>query len=152
MVIIYLKKLNIIVIIYKKVKMSVSSCGSGMTVSAFGEDEMELEVAIDKCFNGLQSSLNNCHCSTRELCMLVDKDEDFETMVEQSEKIEDFVSDMSDLFKELNSVVKQIRGKPTTTEQKEWWKRHQCQRKLDKIEEKERLKREQEQELNTIEE
>ena len=130
--------------------MSVaSSNASSVTISCFGE-QMELEAAIDKVFNGLQSSLNGCHCTTRELCMDLDRDEEFQHMVEQSEKIEEFISDMSDLFKELNSVVRQIRGKPTTTEEKNWWQVHQAERKLSKIREKEEKKREQE--LKTIRE
>lgn len=101
--------------------MSSIASTASRSVSYFGE-EVELEVAINKTFDNLQTELNYCQCSTRELAMGVNNDADYEYMVETQQNICDYVDKMVTLFKELKSVVKQTVGKPKTDEEKEWLK------------------------------
>lgn len=123
--------------------MSTSSTLSNVTVSAFGQDDMPLEQALDKVFNGLQGFLNDCHSATRTLAMVSEQDNDFEVCCKHSDEIEDSTDGMLDLFKELRNCVKQIRGKPITEEEKDWYRKHQAERKLEKIRQKEQEKQEQ---------
>lgn len=120
--------------------MSISSAMSCMTVSAFGEDDMELDTALDKAFNGLQEHLNNSHCNTRSLAMLSDQDDDFKVAVEYQDAITDSIESMNDLFKEFQKILPQIVGKPGSTEDKVWHKSHKENRKLKKAQDKARLK------------
>jgi len=123
--------------------MSTSSTLSNVTVSAFGQDDMPLEEALDKVFNGLQGFLNDCHSATRTLAMVADQDDDFKVCCKHADEIEDSTDGMQELFKELKSCVKQIRGKPGTEEEKDWYRKHQAERKLEKIRQKEQEKQEQ---------
>jgi hypothetical protein len=83
---------------------SVSYCGS----------EIPLEQALDACFLDLQGFMNNLHCHVRELASMPEQDDDFMLELAKGLVINDTIDDMSDLFKELKSVVKQIIGNPPT--------------------------------------
>ena len=121
--------------------MSTSSMQSDITVSAFGQ-EMSVGDALDKVFEGLQTFLNECHTSTRTLAMVGEQDADFQACCRHADEIEDAVNEMGDLFKELKSCVKQLRGKPEGEGEKQWYRKHSAQRKLDLIQKKEDAKKE----------
>jgi hypothetical protein len=110
--------------------MAESTCSimSTMSVSVFGEDDVVLEVAIDDIFKQLQTSLNDAHCEVRSMCMDLDRDGDFKISYEHDSKIQDYVDDLTGLFKELKSVSKQVLGKPDNDEDKQWLK-EQTERK-----------------------
>jgi hypothetical protein len=122
--------------------MSVASSSvlSSITVSAFGEDDMNLETAIDKAFNNIQQDLNYCHCSTRELLMDIERSESFDITLQKRYEIDDYISELSDLMKELQKIIKQI-VRPINKDEKEYFKEQQDKRKkakeLKKIQDKE---------------
>jgi hypothetical protein len=91
--------------------MSVSSQASNMSVSYQGS-EVPLETALDDCFLDLQGFMNHLHCHVRELAMMADQDDDYMVALAKGLVINGTISDMSDLFTELKSVVKQIIGNP----------------------------------------
>jgi hypothetical protein len=86
--------------------MSVSYCGS----------EIGLDEALDQCFLGLQQNLNNAHVFIREMVMGVDRNESYEHMLRKTLEINDEIDSMTDLFKELKSVTKQVLGTPQASE------------------------------------
>ena len=91
--------------------MSVSSQASNMSVSYCGS-EIPLEQALDACFLDLQGFMNGLHCHVRELAAMSEQDDDFMVALAKGLVINDTIDNMSDLFKELKSVVKQIIGNP----------------------------------------
>ena len=110
--------------------MSVtSSVMSTMSVSINGQ-EVVLETALDKTFADLQKVLNNLHSDTRECCMVLDQDCDFETMVGKGDEVNDGIDEMSGLFKDLKSIIKQVMLKPEGQEEKKWLKQHRETQKL----------------------
>jgi methyl coenzyme M reductase subunit D len=100
---------------------SVCSVMSTMSVSVFGE-EVVLETALDDIFIKIQASLNDAHSEIRTMCMDLDREDDFKISYEHHIKVEDYVDDLTKLFKELKSVSKQILGKPEDPEDKLWLK------------------------------
>lgn len=120
--------------------MSQFSTVSSMSVSAFGDGEMNLGDALDRLFTELQEHMNGTHCATRSLAMSPDQDDDFKVCVEHEDSIIDSVDDMIELFKELKKIIPQVRGKPKDDEEKTWWLAHKERRKIDKKLEKEREK------------
>lgn len=120
--------------------MSVSSCMSEISVSINGEDVI-LEKAIDDVYKKLQQSLNDSQCVLRSLCSLLDQDQDFETSCKYAYEIEDHTNGMNELFKDLKSIVKQVKVKPENDQEKEWLKSFLEQKKLEKEEIKAEQKR-----------
>ena len=120
--------------------MSVTSQAlSSITVSCFGEDNINIEEALDKAFTNIQEDINYCHCSTRELVMDLSRDEDFNELLKKRYEIEDYISNLNNLFKELNSIIKQV-VKPLTPEEKTHYKEETLNRKNLKIMEKNQKK------------
>ena len=98
--------------------MSVSSAMSGMSVSMHGE-EVSLEDAVNDCFKSIQGHLNN---TQNNICGLATADErgDFRYSYELQCKINYSLAEMLLLFRDLKSIVKQIKLKPETDEDREW--------------------------------
>lgn len=96
---------------------SLASNLSQMTVSVAGS-EVPLEPYLDDVFNRLQQSLNNTHCSVRELVQLIERGDLFKELVESQFAIVEYIDDMAGLFKELKKVLPQIRGKPSNDDEK----------------------------------
>ena len=90
--------------------MSVSSAGSCMSVSVFGEDDVPVDQALDEVFRLIQENINNAHVATRQLAMVPEQDGDFIVAAEFHLQICGFVDELNGLFKELKSVSKQIMG------------------------------------------
>ena len=115
---------------------------SNMSVSYQG-NEIPLHEALDECFTELQGHLNHLHSYTRELAMMPEQDSEYEVELKQVLTIEDCIDEMSELFKELKSVTKQIIGKPPA-EIKDAMKKlvddHKAERKRMKDREKEEQK------------
>lgn len=110
--------------------MSVASNVSGLSVSINGH-ELSLEEAINSVYEGIQRHLNDSQNSLRMLAMLLEKDDiSFRDGVEYSDKVNDDVDEMLKLFKDLKSILKQIVGKPTSEEDREWLKAHNEERKM----------------------
>lgn len=114
---------------------SMCSTMSGMTVSAFGQEEMDLEEAVNKLFVDLQTFVNGCHSGIRQLAMC---DERADTYIEAMtiwKELDDDVVGALVLFKELRSISKQVLGKPPkqykteVDELKAKWKREEDHKK-----------------------
>ncbi len=115
--------------------MSICSAMSDMSVSYCGS-EMPLEQALDECFVSLQDTLNHLHCYVRELGMLPEQDSDYMVGLDKVLQINDGIDDMTDLFKELKSVSKQVIGNPDKSIKEEVKKKietHKANRKADKL-------------------
>ena len=87
--------------------MSVSSNGSQISVSYFGE-EMDFDTMCDTCFRDLQSYLNNIHCKVRELSMCEEQDNEYIVALSYHLEIRDGIDGISTLLKELASVSKEV--------------------------------------------
>lgn len=126
--------------------MSELSTASSVSVSLFGE-EMDFEKAIDEMYNNLQDSLNQCHTATRELNMLSERDEDFETLATVGFEIIDFADKCSEMFSELDNVIKQVVGRPTNEADKLWYADQKLKRKKAKMDAKNKAKEEKRKEI-----
>jgi hypothetical protein len=101
-------------------------------VSFRGEEEVDLNEALDTLFRELQENLNNSHCSIRNLGMSEDRNDSFMEMAKYHHEIEDYANDLVKLFSELKSISKQILGKPVNEDDKIAYKKLLDQRKLEK--------------------
>ena len=122
--------------------MSISSQMSDTSVS-FQGNEIPLADALDEVFTELQGFLNSLHCYTRDLAIMKDRNEDYEVELKQVLVIGDTIESMSDLFKDLKLVAKQVIG-PPPKDQKEAMKTivddHRAKKKREKEMEKEEQK------------
>jgi hypothetical protein len=91
--------------------MSVSSCGSQMSVSYFGE-EMDFDSMCDTCFKDLQTYMNDLHCKVRELAIIPEQDDDYMSALNCYLEIQTGIDGVAELLKELSGVSKQVLGKP----------------------------------------
>ena len=98
--------------------MSVSSNGSQMSVSFFGE-EMDFDVMCDRCFKDLQSYMNDIHSKVRELSMVPEQDADYLRALSYHLEIKTGIEGITELLKELSSVSKQVLGKPPASQKEE---------------------------------
>jgi hypothetical protein len=110
--------------------MSLCSTMSTMSVSIFGE-EVVLETAVDNIFIKIQTSINDTHCEVRNLCMDLDRENDFKISYEHHDSICNYVDDLNVLFKELKSVSSQVLGKPDNDDDKQWLKSKIERKKLE---------------------
>ena len=115
--------------------MSVCSQMSEMSVLIGGE-ETNLVEAIDTVFRDLQQHLNSSQCNLRNLAQCGERSDEFEVSHKYCCSIDDDLSEMLLLFKDLKSIVKQIKLKPESPEEVEWLKQFELTRKLEKEEEK----------------
>lgn len=119
----------------------MSSIGSTTStlISFRGEDEVDLNDALDTLFKELQDNLNHCHCSVRLLAQCEERNETFMEAAGYDFEIQDYVDVLLSLFKELKSVSKQTLGKPPANLKEEY--KQMCEkRKEDKKREKEQAK------------
>ena len=121
--------------------MSVSSNGSCISVSINGQEEVPLDDAINSTFTSLQKHLNESQNNLRMLGTLLERDDlEFRDGVNYSDKIDDDVDSMVALFKDLKSVVKQIVGRPSEEQDKEWMRLHLAERKIQMLQKKNKAK------------
>ena len=115
--------------------MSVCSQMSEISISIHGEDVNLIE-AIDTVFRDLQHHLNSSQCNLRNLAQCGERSDEFQVSHKYCVDIDDDISEMLNLFKDLKSIVKQIKLKPESPEEVEWLKEFKLTRKLAKDEEK----------------
>ena len=112
--------------------MSVSSNGSQLSVSYFGET-VDFDTMCDSAFRDLQTHLNDIHGKVRELAMVESQDDDFLVALDCHLQIKDGIEGISELLKELAKVSKEVLGK-VPLELKEQVKtivdNHKLQRKM----------------------
>jgi hypothetical protein len=90
----------------------MNSAMSGMTVSCFGEDEMDFEVAVNRVFKDLQTFVNDMQCGVRTLAMIEEQDSDYMAALEIWHTLDNDVAGALALFTELRSIAKQVLGRP----------------------------------------
>ena len=113
--------------------MSVCSQMSEISISIHGEDVNLIE-AIDTVFRDLQQHLNSSQCNLRNLAQCGERNDEFQVSHKYCCSIDDDLSEMLLLFKDLKSIVKQIKLKPESPEEVEWLKEFELTRKLEKQE------------------
>ena len=79
-------------------------------MSVFGQ-ECELEAATDLIFKELQNTLNQTHCSIRELLQIEERNDTFLEAAEIHHDIADYSQGFAELMKELSKVSSQVLGK-----------------------------------------
>jgi hypothetical protein len=89
---------------------SICSTMSSMTVSAFGQDDMDLEAALDHVFIDLQTFVNGCHCEVRGLAMCEDRADTYIEAAKLWRELDRDITGALFLFKELRSITKQLLG------------------------------------------
>ena len=113
--------------------MSVCSQMSEISISIHGEDVNLIE-AIDTVFRDLQQHINSSQCNLRNLAQCGERNDEFQVSHKYCCSIDDDLSEMLLLFKDLKSIVKQIKLKPESPEEVEWLKEFELTRKLEKQE------------------
>lgn len=83
-----------------------------MTVSAFGQEEMDLEEAVNKLFIDLQTFVNGCHSGIRQLAMCEERADTYIEAMEIWKELDTDVAGALHLFQELRSISKQVLGRP----------------------------------------
>ena len=128
----------------------MSSIGSSCStiISFRGDDEVDLDQALDSVYHDIQQNLNHSQCSVREMARLQD-DDLFRDCVPIHFAILDYVDVLSGLFDELKQVSKDVLGKPGKDD-KEWYKEECKKRKESKQMEKDRAKKEKEEALKAL--
>jgi hypothetical protein len=117
--------------------MSVTSGASSVSVSLNGRERE------------LQKHLNLVQMELRTIGMASERDDDYEDMIKEADKMQDNILQMSWLFEDLYSMAYEIVGDPETPEEKAFLKQHKIERKLhikkmnDEHKEKKRLEKEQ---------
>lgn len=101
-------------------------------VSFRGEEEVDLDEALNTLFRELQENLNNAHCAIRNLGQSEDRGDSFIEMATFHHDIEDYADNLLSLFKELKSVSKQVLGVPSNENDKLEYKVFLEKRKLEK--------------------
>ena len=119
--------------------MSISSIASNATSVSFRGEEMDVSDALDLLFRDLQENLNHCHCSVRQLAQCEERADTFMEAAEFDFQIQNYVDELTVLFKELKQVSKDVLGKPPP-EYKDEYKEALEKRKADKLREKQLAK------------
>lgn len=103
--------------------MSTASNASMMSVSVFGE-EIDVNKGVDLVFRDLQDSLNQCHCSIRNLIQCDDRGDSYIESCEIQNQVSEYIVDFSILMKELKSLSVELLGKCPKDEKAEYtqWK------------------------------
>ena len=115
--------------------MSVTSMMSQVSISLNGQ-EMDLEQGIDETFKELQQNLNFCQTNLRNLAQCEERGDEFQISHDICYRINDNISEMQELFKDLKSIVKQIKLSADTPEEKNWMETYNEEKKREKEEDK----------------
>jgi hypothetical protein len=91
---------------------SMNSAMSGMTVSCFGEDDMDFEEAVDKVFAELQTFVNDQQCGVRTLAMCEERADTYLEALQIWHELDENIAGALNLFSELRSIAKQVLGRP----------------------------------------
>lgn len=84
---------------------------SEMTIN-YGDEEVPLDEAVDGIFKDLQLHINEVHVQIRNMCQLVERDDEYDEIYAFYSEMVDHIKDGSIIFKDLVKVMKQVIGKP----------------------------------------
>ena len=90
----------------------MSSVGSNCSSVTFRGEEVDVSQALDELFREIQDNLNHTHCSVRQLAQCEERADTFIESATFDFEIQDHVDTLLSLFKELQSVSKDVLGKP----------------------------------------
>ena len=90
--------------------MSISSSTSTI-ISFRGDDEVDLDTALNELYSEMQQQLNYSQCAIRQLAASSEQDNDYLEAVKIYFELDDYVEQLLSLFKELQGVSKQCLGK-----------------------------------------
>ena len=125
----------------------MSVCSNSSTIISFrGDDDVDVNDALDVLFKELQENLNYCHTEIRNLAQCEERDEDFLEAVKIDFEIQDYSDNIVSILKELKVVSKSVLGK-CPAEYKDEYKKMVDDRKA----EKQRLKEAAKQNINNTE-
>lgn len=110
--------------------MSISSNMSDVSVVLNGE-EVDIDTAINDTYRDIQGYLNTTQSQLRNLAQAGERSETFRYSHEICTNIDINIKEILELFKDLKSMVKQIRLKPTSEEDKAWQINYDIQFKND---------------------
>ena len=99
--------------------MSIMSNMSDVSISLNGV-EIDVDTAINSTYREIQSHLNATQSQLRNLAQIEERSETFFYSHELCTNIDYNIKEILELFKDLKSIVKQVRLKPKTPEEKEW--------------------------------
>ena len=91
---------------------SINSAMSGITVSAFGEDDVDFETAVNKVFADLKNFVNGCQCNVRTLAMCEERSDTYLEALTIWRELDLDVCGALGLFTELRNISKQVLGRP----------------------------------------
>ena len=110
--------------------MSIRSNMSDVSVILNGQ-EVNIDDAINDTYRDIQGYLNTTQSQLRNLAQVEERSETFFYSHELCSNIDYNIKEILELFKDLKSIVKQVRLKPTTPEEKEWQTNFDIQFKID---------------------
>lgn len=103
---------------------------SDVSVVLNGE-EIDIDSAINGTYRDIQGYLNTTQSQLRNLAQAEERSETFRYSHEICSNIDVNIKEILELFKDLKSMVKQIRLKPTSEEDKQWQIAYDTQFKID---------------------
>ena len=132
--------------------MSSINSNASTIVSFRGDDNVELDTALNDLYKDIQEQLNHSQCAIRQLAASSEQDNDYLIAVEIFFELDDHVLSLLTMFKELQSVSKQCLG-PCPANLKVEYKKMVDDRKEKQKKEKEDMKElEKQMKLNDIKE
>ena len=99
--------------------MSISSNMSDVSVILNGQ-EVDIDTAINDTYRDIQGYLNTTQSQLRGLAQVEERSETFRYSHELCKNIDYNIREMLELFKDLKSIVKQVKLKPLCEEDKQW--------------------------------
>lgn len=99
--------------------MSIMSNMSDVSVVLNGE-EIDIDTAINDTYRDIQGYLNTTQSQLRNLAQVGERSETFRYSHELCTNIDANIKEILELFKDLKSVVKQIKLKPADQSDKDW--------------------------------
>ena len=99
--------------------MSVMSNMSDVSVVLNGQ-EVDIDTAINDTYRDIQGYLNTTQSQLRNLAQVEERAETFFYSHELCTNIDHNIKEILELFKDLKSIVKQVKLKPTSEGDKQW--------------------------------
>ena len=82
--------------------------------------EVDIDTAINDSYRDIQGLLNTTQSQLRNLAQLEERGEGFQFSHELCSKIDYNLREIVELFKDLRSIVKQVKLKPADQSEKDW--------------------------------
>ena len=110
--------------------MSIKSNMSDLSVVLNGE-EVNIDDAINDTYREIQSHLNTTQSQLRNLAQVEERSETFRYSHELCTNIDYNIKQILELFKDLKSIVKQVKLRPADQSDKDWQTNFDIQFKID---------------------